>query len=371
MSEQGKDMSEQEILARLVAFPTITGGSNLEMIDWVQSFLSRAGFEVTRIPSADGTKAGLLARCGKGDGGVLFSAHSDVVPVAGQDWRSDPFTLVEKGARLIGRGATDMKGFLACVLARAGRVSREPPSRPMMIALSWDEELGCRGIGEMIGHVIATLGRPDLVIVGEPTGMRLCIGHKGKTAYRATCRGEPGHSAMAPKFTNALHLGGELIAALRREQARLEQAGAREAGYEIPYSTVHAGKMSGGVALNMIPEQAVIEFEIRHVGADNPQDILDRIVQDLPAAIAIEEMASYPGLSADPRAPAIATLTRALDDPGPVRVSYGTEAGFFAALGLPTIVCGPGSMADGHQPNESIAIEQLLRCSVLLGAVLA
>ena len=359
-------MRETEILARLVGFPTLTGGPNLELIDWVQALLTGAGFGVTRVLSADGQKAGLLAKFGDGDGGVLFSAHSDVVPVEGQDWSSDPFTLTERDGRLVGRGATDMKGFLACVLARAERLAAAPPTRPVMIALSWDEELGCRGIPEMIDLVLPILGRPDLVIVGEPTALRLCTGHKGKAAYRAICRGTPGHSALAPRFTNALHLATDLVMALRRVQARLSESGAREPDYEIGYSTLHVGRMSGGVALNMVPETALVDFEIRHVAADRPEALLAEVMDGLPDGIAVDQINAYPGLAADPDAPAIAALAAQLDDPTPIKVSYGTEAGFFAGLGLPTIVCGPGDMADGHQPNESIALGELTRCAALI-----
>ncbi|MBB94858.1 MAG: acetylornithine deacetylase [Rhodobacteraceae bacterium] len=356
--------SETEILSRLVGFDTSTGRTNIELIYWVRDLLKDAGFDVTLVPSSCGRKAGLLARRGAGPGGVLLSAHSDVVPVAGQDWDADPFTLRKVGERLVGRGSTDMKGFLACVLAKATRLG--PDARPMSLALSWDEEIGCQGIPQMIDRVIPELGRPDLVIVGEPTEMRLCVGHKGKAAYRATCRGTPGHSAMAPRFTNALHLGADLIMALRRVQARLETSGAREPGDPIPYSTLHAGRMSGGVALNMMPETATVDFEIRHLSAERTDDILAEVTAGLPERITIETMASYPGLAADPADPAIAALADLLEDPEPMRVSYGTEAGFFAGLGLPTVVCGPGSMSDGHQPNESIAIKELQRCSNLL-----
>ncbi|WP_121063285.1 acetylornithine deacetylase [Chachezhania antarctica] len=363
-------MSETEILAQLVRFATITDGPNLELIGWVETFLSDCGFSVTRVPSGCGTKAGLLARRGDGPGGVLLSAHSDVLPVAGQDWHGDPFALIEQDGRLIGRGSTDMKGFLACVLAEAERRKDGPLTRPIMIALSWDEEIGCQGIPQMIDRVVPVLGRPDLVIVGEPTSMRLCIGHKGKAAYRATCRGEPGHSSMAPLYTNALHLGADLIQTLRRVQDRLAESGAQDPGYRVPSSTVHAGRMRGGVALNMIPEEAVIDFEIRHLASESPDDILAQVQADLPKDTDIARVTAYPGLDADPSDPAIAALAGLLDDPDPIRVSYGTEAGFFAGLGLPTVVCGPGDMADGHQPNESIALSELDRCRALLGDLL-
>ena len=362
--------AEGEILARLVGFPTIAGQPNLALIDWVAAFLRDAGFAVTLVPSADGTRAGLLARFGAGEGGVLFSAHSDVVAVAGQGWSTDPFTMVERDGRLVGRGTTDMKGFLACVLARAARLAAAPPARPMLIALSWDEELGCLGIREMIDRVIPVLGRPELVIVGEPTAMRLCIGHKGKRAFRALCHGDPGHSALAPRFVNALHLAADLVRRLQAEQAGLARSGPREAGHEIPYSTVHVGRLAGGGALNMIPERAEVDFEIRHVAADAPEAILARIRRGLPGRVEIAEVAAYPGLDTDPAHPAVAALAALLDDPEPVRVAFGTEAGFFARLGLPTVVCGPGDMADGHRPDESIACEQLARCARLLEELL-
>ena len=359
----------EKLLSQLVAFETVSAQSNLVLIDWVEAFLQDAGFTTTRIAARAEDKAGLLARFGSGDGGVLLSAHSDVVPVVGQAWSTDPFTLTQRGDRLVGRGATDMKGFIACVLALAETLRAAPPAHPVMITLSWDEELGCRGIPQMIDQVIPTLGQPDLCIVGEPTLMRLGTGHKGKASYRATCHGTPGHSAMAPRFTNALHLAADLINALRAEQARLAAEGAREEGHDIPYSTVHAGRLSGGVALNIVPERAELEFEIRHLAADDPEAILARIQADLPEGIEIACTGSYPGLQADPRDPAFAALRACLPEPAPVNVSYGTEAGFFAALNIPTLVCGPGTMRDGHQPDESIARSELRLCARVLNGL--
>lgn len=355
------------IFEELIAFPTVSSQSNLSLIDRVESLLTGAGFAVTRIPAASGDKAGLLARFGAGEGGVLWSAHSDVVPVEGQDWTLPPFALTRRGGRLHGRGTTDMKGFLACVLAQAEALRDHPPRRPMLIALSWDEEVGVRGIREMIGHVIPVLGRPDLCIVGEPTLMRPGIGHKGKASYRAICRGEAGHSALAPKFTNALHLAADLIGALRAEQARLASEGAQDEDQDPACSTVHAGVMSGGVALNIVPDRAEVEFEIRHLAAETPESILAGIGARLPSGIEITETGAYPGLASDPSDPAIAGCIAVLDDPRPVKVAFGTEAGYFAGLGIPTLVCGPGTMADGHQPDESIAESELQRCLAFIG----
>ncbi|MEP6017247.1 MAG: acetylornithine deacetylase [Paracoccaceae bacterium] len=352
-----------EILTRLVGFETITNGPNLDMIDWVQGFLSDAGFIVTRIPSSCGTKAGLLAKYGTGDGGVLYSAHSDVVPITGQNWSGDPFTLRQDGDRLIGRGTTDMKGFLACVLDRAQQLNSSPPDRPFMIALSWDEEIGCRGIPHMIDQVIPTLGRPDLVIVGEPTEMQLCIGHKGKASYKAICTGEAGHSALAPQFKNALHDAAKAITALQDVQADVAKHGHRDEAYDVAYSTIHAGKMTGGVALNIVPEHAEIDFEIRFLAADDPEQILRQIAAKAPEGIRLEKQNAYPGLMADPSSDMCKHVVQLLDVKTPMKVTFGTEAGFFAELGFDTVVCGPGSMtADGHQPDEGLAIEQLGKC---------
>ncbi|MFT3688675.1 acetylornithine deacetylase [Paenirhodobacter sp.] len=349
-----------EILARLIAFPTVTNGPNLALIDWVEGFLRDAGFAVTRVPSRDGMKAGLLARIGEGPGGVLLSAHTDVVPVDGQDWTLDPFALTRRGERLHGRGTTDMKGFIACVLALAETL--RAPARPVMIALSWDEEIGCKGIPEMIDRVIPVLGRPDLCVVGEPTLMRPAIGHKGKASYRATCTGEAGHSAMAPHYRNALHGAAALILSLRDEQARLLREGAQDPMQDPPCSTVHAGVMRGGVALNIVPDSAEVLFEIRHLASEPPGAILSRIA--LPEGVTVAETGSYPGLETDPAT--IAPLLSVLPDPTPCKIAYGTEAGFFAALGIPTVVCGPGTMADGHQPDESIAESELALCATVL-----
>lgn len=358
------------ILEALIAFPTVSSQSNLALIDWVEALLKDAGFTVTRIAAAEAGKAGLLAKFGEGEGGVLWSAHSDVVPVEGQVWTLPPFALTKAGGRLHGRGTTDMKGFLSCVLAHAETLREKPPARPMLIALSWDEEVGVRGIREMIGDVIPVLGRPEICIVGEPTLMRPAIGHKGKASYRAICHGEAGHSALAPKFTNALHLAADLIGALRAEQARLMMEGAQDPDQDPAYSTIHAGVMRGGVALNIVPDRAEVLFEIRHLAAETPDDILVGITARLPEGIEITETGAYPGLGSDPADPSLADCIARLDDPRPVKIAFGTEAGYFAGLGLPTLVCGPGTMDDGHQPDESIAESELQRCLAFIGRMM-
>lgn len=358
------------LLSKLVSFETVSAHSNLALIDWAEAFLSDAGFEVTRVRAAEGDKAGLLARFGAGEGGVLFSAHTDVVPVEGQSWTVAPFTASVRDGRVFGRGSTDMKGFIACVLALAGTFRDHPPAMPVMIALSWDEEVGCRGIPQMIDRVVPVLGRPDLCIVGEPTSLRLCLGHKGKASYRALCHGTAGHSAMAPRFTNALHLAADLISALRSAQNRLAHEGAYDSTFDPPYSTVHAGVMRGGTALNIVPDKAEVLFEIRHLAAETPDTILSQIVAGLPEGIEIAQTGSYPGLSASEDDPAVRAFASLLPDAQPVTVAFGTEAGFYAKAGLTTVVWGPGTMDDGHQPDESIAISELAGCVDVLARLL-
>ena len=352
-----------EILKTLVGFKTVANEPNLDLIDWIENFLAEACFRIKRIPSPCGRKAGLLAKFGNGDGGILYSAHSDVVSTQGQDWTSDPFALQRIGERVIGRGTTDMKGFLACVLAQARKCRDMPPAKPFMIALSWDEEIGCRGIPHMIDQVVPFLGYPDLVIVGEPTEMQLCLGHKGKVSYKAICYGEAGHSALAPNFKNALHVAAKFILETSDLQLRLAKSGTRDDAYSIPYSTVHAGIIRGGVTLNIVPATAEVSFEIRHLTTEEPANILSELDTNS-ERMKISTVYQYPGLNTNEADPVWKSVQALTNVHGPIKVAFGTEAGFFANIDLRTVVIGPGSTdSDGHQPDEGIDIDQLRKCS--------
>ena len=373
-----------EILERLVAFPTVSADSNLAMVAYLREFLGSRGFELHQIDDPTGQKAGLFATLGpSGPGGILLSAHTDVVPVEGQTWTRPPFELTREGRRVFGRGTTDMKGFLACALAAADRASRADLVRPFKLSLSYDEEVGCLGIAHMIGELEGAIGLPDLAIVGEPTSMQVAIGHKGKCGLRAVCHGQSGHSALAPKFVNALHLAADFMAELRALQDRLAATGARDADYGVPYSTAHVGKLSGGMALNMVPDRAEMLLEYRHLATDRSVDLLAAIRQvaeraaapyrpQFPdARIEVEPYMAYPGLDVPADAPVVQTVMELAQTRETTKVSYGTEAGFFAGLGIPTVVCGPGSMDDqGHKPDESIAIAHLQACDAMLDRVL-
>ncbi|MCG6902260.1 MAG: acetylornithine deacetylase [Rhodobacter sp.] len=369
-----------EILDRLIGFATVSADSNLGLVDYVQDFLTTRGYAVHRIADPAGEKAGLFARLGPPGAGVMLSAHSDVVPVAGQDWTREPFALTRDGGRVFGRGTTDMKGYLACVLALADRAARAGLREPLKIALSYDEEIGCVGIGHMIDHLKRTIGLPRACIVGEPTGMQVAIGHKGKAALRAACFGEAGHSALAPKFLNALHLAADFVTELRNLQDDIAANGARDPDYDIPYSTVHVGTLHGGSALNIVPDRALIDFEIRYLAEDPLDRLLTRIhacadrvtarhrAKFAAARITLDQRTAYPGLDA-PREDAAFALS--LAQSALTKVPFGTEAGYFAGLGIPTVVCGPGDMqGQGHKPDEYIELSQLAACDAMMDRLL-
>ncbi|MBY6057800.1 acetylornithine deacetylase [Leisingera daeponensis] len=370
-----------DILERLIGFDTVSRNSNLELAAYAEAFLMERGFAVMRLPSPDGSKAGIYAEKGPAGQGVLLSAHTDVVPVDGQDWSRDPFQMIMDGDRVYGRGTTDMKGYVASVLALADRAARADLKEPLKIALSYDEEIGCVGIQEMLERLAPLIGRPRACFVGEPTEMKVATGHKGKAALRAVCHGQSGHSALAPDYTNALHLAGDFLAELRALQDDLEANGARDAAYAVPYSTVHAGMLNGGTALNIVPDRAEMTFEYRHLAADRSEDILARIraaaekisnrypAQE--ARIEVEQYNAYPGLDVPAGSPIIAFAQKLARSNGTTKVAFGTEAGFFDRLGVPTVVCGPGSMeGQGHKPDEYLELSQLAACDAMMDRIL-
>lgn len=362
-----------DILERLIGFDTVSARSNLELVAYAQDLLEGAGWAVRRLEDPSMPKAGLHARLGPGDGGIVLSAHADVVPVEGQDWARPAFTLTRDERRLYGRGTTDMKGFLAAMLATAEQAAGRNLRAPLQLVISYDEELGCIGINRMRARLVPLLGRPELCIVGEPTEMRATIGHKGKRAWRARCHGEPGHSALAPLFRNALHDAVDLVAALRAIQADLAQTGPQDAAYGVPYSTVHVGTLHGGTALNIVPDRAELRFELRHLAEDDP-DAIEARIRAAAAAIApdieITEDFAYPGLAIAPDHPAVGLVQALSGQGGTTKVTYGTEAGIFAEMGIAAVVCGPGSMEqDGHKADEGLDIAQLAACEAMLGRV--
>lgn len=374
-------MTETEtLLARLIAFPTVSRDPNRQLIDWVAETLAAAGIESRIIPSPCGHKANLLATIGPTDRpGVMLSGHTDVVPVDGQDWTRPPFELTEGDGLLYGRGTADMKGFVACAMAAARAAAGRRLAAPLHLAFSYDEELGCLGVHSLIDMLDAAEVRPAFCIVGEPTSMTVATGHKGKVAIRATCRGREAHSALAPTGLNAIHLACDLVAAIRAEQARIEATGTRDGDYDIAYTTLHAGRIEGGVALNIVPNRAVLDWEVRNLAEDDAAEIVDRIRADADAlvaearrhapeaAIEFEELFAYPGLGTGREAEVVRFVQGLTGGNATIKVAFGTEGGLFSArLGVPTVICGPGSMTQGHKPDEFVSRDQLGRCDAML-----
>ncbi len=372
-----------DILDRLISFDTVSAKSNLGIIAYIEDFLSERGFVLHKLPDSTGQKAGLYASKGPDGAGVMLSAHTDVVPVAGQDWTRDPFALSAEGDKLYGRGTTDMKGYLAAMLAVADRAAQADLTEPLKLAISYDEEVGCIGIADMIDDLERSIGLPRAAFVGEPTEMEVAVGHKGKAGLKAMCYGQNGHSALAPNFVNSLHLAVDFTNELKALQADLATNGTQDSAYGVPYSTVHVGKIHGGEALNIVPDQTEVTFEYRHLVADTPARLRARIDQaaDRAAApyrkafpearIEVEEYMSYPGLNLPENDDVVALAQRLAQSNSTTKVAFGTEAGYFHALGIPTVVCGPGSMeGQGHKPDEYITREQLAACDAMMDRVL-
>ncbi|SDN71007.1 acetylornithine deacetylase [Ensifer sp. YR511] len=377
-------MDSISILERLVEFPTVSRDSNLALISYVADLLQQHGIASRLVPSPDGSKASLIATAGPTDRpGVMLSGHTDVVPVDGQNWSLPPFTMTKRDGKLYGRGTADMKGFVACLLAMAIRASKTNLVTPLQLALSYDEEIGCVGVHGLIDDLVARQQRPLLCIVGEPTNMQVAIGHKGKMAVRAVFKGREAHSALAPLALNAIHLGADFIRALQREQEWLQEHGATDEGYDIPYTTVHAGLMHGGVALNIVPNLCTIDFEIRNVAAEYPKAILKRLetaagkiiaeakAKAPEADVAFEVFNFYPGLDNPADCPSVAFVKSLIGRNDTMKVAFGTEAGLFCEkLRVPTVICGPGSMAQGHKPDEYVLADQLSACDAMLDKLL-
>jgi len=376
-------MNSIEILQRLIAFRTVSRQPNLELLGYVSELLKTRGISSQLVPSPDGQRANLFATVGTGGRGVMLSGHTDVVPVEDQDWTLPPFAMTERGGKLYGRGTADMKGFVACAVAAVLKASKMKLNTPLHLALSYDEEIGCIGVRSLIETLQAAPTRPALCIVGEPTSMQVATGHKGKIAARAVCRGREGHSALAPLALNAIHLGCDFVHALRLEQERLARDGARDGDYDVPYSTLHVGMMKAGVALNIVPNLCQLDFEIRNIAADDADKILGRLRNEAArivaaastiapeAAIEIDVINTYPGLDTPTNSQAVAFVKSLTGANGTIKVAFGTEGGLFSRdLGTPTVVCGPGSMAQGHKPDEFVSVEQIHRCDDMLAKLL-
>ena len=374
-----------ELLNTLIGFDTTSYNSNLELIEFIQSYLSSYGIDSTLIHDESGKKANLYATIGRTDiGGVMLSGHTDVVPVAGQDWDTDPFSLTESSDKLYGRGSADMKGFIALVLSRVPEMVSKELTKPIHLAFSYDEEIGCVGVQRMLDLLEHQPIKPSCCIIGEPTGMEVVIGHKGKLATRVKVRGHACHSGQSPLGVNAIDFASELIVYIRKLAHEKAQNGPFDKDYEVPYTTLHTGVVGGGTALNIVPNLCQFDFEIRHLYEENPQHLLDQIKSfardhlekemhliDSDTGFDFETLATYPGLLTDPGIEFVRYVKQLLDNNAHSKVIFGSEGGLFQKrLGIPTLVCGPGNIDQAHKANEYISLDQLQKGGNFLDCLL-
>jgi acetylornithine deacetylase len=369
-----------EMIRRLVGFDTTSRGSNLALIDFVRDYLDGLGVASELVFDEAGNKANLFATLGPQDrGGIMLSGHTDVVPVDGQEWHSDPFTLAAKDDRLYGRGTADMKSFVAVALALLPEIAGRPLETPLHLALSYDEEVGCLGVRRLIAQLAPRPNRPLLCIVGEPTLMRPATGHKGKRSFRCHVRGLECHSALAHRGVNAVEAAAELVAHLKSMARRKRDEGPFDPAFSPPYTTVHTGVIHGGTALNIVPKECRFEFEFRLLPQEDADTLeseirglaRDRLLPEMRAVapatdIVFEPLSGFPGLDT-PEDAEVTQLAAALSGAnGTLKVSFGTEGGLFHEAGIPTIVCGPGSIGEAHKPDEFIALEQVSACEAFM-----
>lgn len=360
------------ILERLVGFDTTSRDSNLPLIDWVADWLDGHGVASTKVTSEDGRKANLVATIGGGgDGGIVLSGHTDVVPVDGQDWSSDPFTMVERDGRLYGRGTADMKGFIAICLSHVDDFLAQDLKVPVNLAISYDEEVGCLG-GRQLAEMLRGLDpKPRLCVVGEPTMMGVVTGHKGKVSYRARIKGFECHSSLTHQGVNAVEYAAELITAIRALSREKHDHGPYDEAFDPPYTSIHVGVVHGGTALNIVPKDCHFDFEFRNLPADDTQEIFGRIeakadelTREMQAiqpgtGISFEQISWFEGLDTAEDAEAT-TLAKAFAQANASqKVSFGTEAGHYQGAGVPTVVCGPGDIGHAHKPDEFVGLAQI------------
>jgi acetylornithine deacetylase len=369
-------MTTKELLERLVSFDTTSRNSNLALIGFIRDYLDQFGVTYRVSTSAAADKANLHAVIGPhGSGGLAFSGHVDTVPVDGQAWTGDPFALRQRDGKLYARGSCDMKGFVAACLAAVPDFQALPLTRPLHLFISYDEEVGCNGAKRLIEDLDESGLRPELCVVGEPSGMKPILAHKGKLNVNVTVRGLTGHSSDPAKGVNAVQAAGEAIAWVAGEARRLAAEGPFEDGFDPPHTTIHVGTMEGGTILNIIPERAAFTMEWRPIPGDSPYRHLERMKACIaetiePAMKAVNPACGFgyeialemPGMALPPDHALTTVVKQVAGSNSAGKVAYGTEGGFFQNAGIPTIICGPGHIAQAHQPDEWIAESELEAC---------
>jgi acetylornithine deacetylase len=368
------------LIQRLLAFDTTSRKSNLGLIEWVRDRLRAQGVEARLTYDAAGTKANLFATLGGGARpGVVLSGHTDVVPVDGQPWDTDPFTATLRDGRIYGRGAADMKSFIAVALAMTPRFLAAPLAAPLHLALSYDEEVGCLGVGGLLADLERAGIRPGGCIIGEPTSMQPVIAHKGSRSYRCCVRGREAHSALTPQGVNAVEYAARLVVHIRHLADRMRQLETRDHGYDVPFTTLQTGIIRGGTAGNIVPRECELHFEFRYLPGVDP-DALEREIHgyardvlepemrrvDAEAGFSFETKADIPGLDTAEDAAVTALVQALAHNTATAKVAYATEGGLFQRAGIPSIVCGPGSIVQAHKPNEYIELAQVASCEAFM-----
>jgi len=369
-----------EHLEKLIAFPSVSRDSNLDLIAYVRDFLSGLRIDSMLVHNEDGRKANLWASIGPKDvPGIVLSGHTDVVPVEGQAWSSDPFRMEKRNGNFFGRGTADMKGFIACCLRAAELASSRKLHTPINLAFSYDEEIGCVGVRRLLDLLKDAPVKPRLCIVGEPTLMQAVTAHKGKLGFRVTAHGLEAHSSLAPIGVNAIYMASDLIGAIRATQKDIAESGLRDGDYEVAYTTLHVGKMQGGEVMNIVPNRCTFDFEIRYLPEDDENAIVTRIkaaaekiaagyrsVFDK-ARFEFMELQSYPAMNTPVDSEAVKFVHALTGGNSTGKITFGTEGGLFQqALGTPAVVCGPGNIAVAHKPDEHVSEAQMAQCDRML-----
>jgi acetylornithine deacetylase len=374
-------MDVEDILARLIAFPTVVGTPNGAIVDWIRDYCqAAAGAEVTVLAGPEGDRSNLFVTIGPREGrGYILSGHVDVVPAGEPEWSSDPFVLRREGGRLYGRGTTDMKGFLACALAALPGLAAMKLRQPVHLAFSYDEEVGCRGVPHLIAALPSLCERPLGAIIGEPSRMQPVLAHKGKAAVRLEVIGRSGHSSRPDLGLNAVHaMAGVIAHAVAYSQSLAD--GPLDDNFEPPYSSLQVGVIAGGQAVNIIPDRCTADIEVRAVPGVSPSSLLEPVkarlfaLRDSGFEVAWHELSAYPALAPAEGSGLTAVLVELTGQQPLTAVSYGTEAGLYQQAGIDAIICGPGDIGRAHRPNEYIEVGELAACRKMiedLGARLA
>jgi acetylornithine deacetylase len=376
----------RKILSDLIGFNTVSDRSNLPLIDYIEKYLAAFGISGRRLLDDTGRKASLWVTIGPQDRpGLVLSGHTDVVPVERQPWTNDPFTLIERDGRYYGRGTTDMKGFVAVCLAMVPEINSADLKMPIHLAISYDEEVGCVGVRPMLREIAKDSVRPLGCFVGEPTQMQIIIGHKGKHGVRATFRGKSCHSSIAPEGINAVEYAADLITEVRHRANRLAKEGERDVMYDVAYTTLLTSVAQGGTALNIVPDECVLEFEARGLGMHESKEVTDGVVawakaeiepqmrqRDQSCGIDFEEILDYPALDMKADHPLVSLTKQLSGRNSHGKVSFGTEASLFVSIAdIPTIVIGPGSIEQAHKPDEFVEISELAKSAAFIERLIA